>query len=83
MIAVQGTIEKITTENNNGREKKVVTLQMGRHNRLFVEFQGKLTEAIDGFQEGQRAEIKIRFNGKTSQLGRNYNNIIAKSIKSV
>lgn len=83
MIAVQGTIEKIKTENNNGREKKVVTLQMGRHNTLFIEFQGKQTEAIKNFREGQKAEITIRFNGKTSQLGRNYNNIIAKSIKSV
>lgn len=83
MIEIQGTIEHIKIENNNGRDKKVVTLQMGRSNTVFVEFQGKMSDELQEFQSGHKVQIRIRFNGKTSNLGRHYNNIVAKSIKSI
>lgn len=83
MIEISGTIEKIITESNNGRDKKVVTLQAGRNNILFVEFQGKMMDKLKPFEDGDRVEIRLRFNGKTSKLGRNYNNLIGKSIKII
>lgn len=83
MIELKGRIEKIETENNNGRDKKVVTLQLGRSNTVFVEFQGKMADAVNDFNEGQDVQVKIRFNGKVSNLNRKYNNIVGKSIKSI
>lgn len=83
MITIEGKIDKITTELNNGKEKKVITLKMGRHNTVFVEFQGRMMEWLDSYHEGDRVQMRIRFNGKVSSLGRKYNNIIAKSIKTV
>lgn len=83
MIQLNGTIQKITKENNNGKEKKVVTLQAGKHNTLFIEFQGNMIEKLEPFQKGSKIEVSIRFNGKESALGRKYNNIIAKTIKSI
>ncbi len=81
MLEVNGTIEEIVQENNNGHNKKVVTLQAGKNNTLFIEFQGRYMKYLDGFFEGQRVSVKIRFNGKISKLNRRYNNIVAKSIK--
>lgn len=83
MLELQGTIEEIVQENNNGHDKLVVTLQAGRNNKVFIEFQGKYRKLLDGYSEGQRVEIRVRFNGKVSKLGRRYNNIIAKSIQHI
>lgn len=83
MTTIEGTIETIETEHNHGKKKKVITLQMGRHNTVFVEFQGKMMDWLDSYSEGDRVSMRIRFNGKVSSLGRKYNNIIAKSIKTI
>lgn len=83
MLAIEGTIEAIVTENNNGKDKKVLTIQSGRNNTIYVEFQGKMMHTLNGYSEGQRVEVRVRFNGKTSKLGRRYNNIIGKSIKQL
>lgn len=83
MIEIEGLIVELATENNNGVDKKVVTLNAGRNNTLFVEFQGKMAQRLKGFNTGDRARIKIRFNGKVSKLGRRYNNLIAKEINRV
>lgn len=81
MIEIEGTIVEIANENNNGRDKKVMTLNAGRNNILFIEFQGRMTEEADKFKADQHVKIRIRFNGKVSKLGRRYNNLIAKSIQ--
>lgn len=83
MTTIEGKIEKIATEKTHLREKKVVTLKMGTCNTVFVEFQGKSISWLDSYNEGDRVQMRIRFNGKVSSLGRKYNNIIAKSIKTV
>lgn len=83
MTTIKGKIEKITTEHNYGKQKKVITLQMGRHNTVFVEFQGNMISWLDSYSEGDQVSVRVRFNGKVSNLGRKYNNIIAKSIKTI
>ena len=82
-LEIEGTIDDITTENNNGSEKKVITLKAGRSNTLFVEFQGNKVNLLDGFIKGDRVIIKPRYNGKVSKIGRKYNNIIGKTIKKL
>ena len=82
-MTIEGKIEKITTEQYNGKEKKIITLQMGPHNTVFVEFQGRMIEWLESYSEGDQVAMRIRFNGKTSALGRKYNNIIAKTIKTI
>lgn len=83
MIEVTGTIETIELENNNGQNKKIITLQAGRNNKLFIEFQGKMIYELDTYSVGNKVSIRVRFNGKISKLKRKYNNIIGKSIKSI
>ncbi|GLB52997.1 hypothetical protein NBRC110019_20370 [Neptunitalea chrysea] len=78
-MELSGKIDCITVENNNGNDKKVVTLVNGRE-ILFVEFQGKNIQLLDEYHTGDDVTVQVRFNGKVSGLGRKYNNIIAKRI---
>lgn len=80
-MEIEGIVEAINKENNNGHDKKVLTIAAGKNNTLFVEFQGKLMEKVRDVNPNDRVKVKIRFNGKVSQIGRRYNNIIGKSIK--
>lgn len=80
MLEINGSIAEIATENNNGRDKKVIEVHAGRNNVVFVEFQGKMMNKVNEFSNGDKVNIKFRFNGKVSKLGRRYNNIIGKSI---
>jgi len=79
-MEIEGRVEAIGNENNNGHEKKVITLATGKDNVLFVEFQGRNRGLVKDVSTGDRVRIKIRFNGKVSNLGRRYNNIIGKSL---
>ena len=83
MTELTGTIQTITQENNNGKDKKIVTLNAGRNNILFIEFQGKMMNVLENFRENQQVKIRLRFNGKISKLGRRYNNLIGKSINPI
>lgn len=79
-MEISGIIDCIAVENNNGNNKKVLTLSMGRE-VLFVEFQGKNITLLDDYQSGDDVIINARFNGKVSGLGRKYNNIIGRRIR--
>ncbi|GLB47824.1 hypothetical protein [Neptunitalea lumnitzerae] len=78
-MELTGKIDCIAVENNNGNDKKMLTLVNGRE-VLFVEFQGKNIHLLDTFEKGDEVSIQARFNGKISGLGRKYNNIIGKRI---
>ena len=83
MTEVRGTIQSVEAENNNGREKKVVTLAMGRSDKIFIEFQGRAGELVSSSMIDKNVSVRIVFNGKVSKLGRRYNNILGKSIKTL
>lgn len=83
MIKLTGTIEKIETQNNNGSDKKVVTLKLASNDTVFIEFQGSKSSLLDDFIEGHRAQISIKFKGKVSNLERMYNNIIGTHIEKI
>lgn len=83
MIKITGIIEKIESQNNNGSDKKVVTLKLESSDTVFIEFQGNKSSLLDDFIEGHKAQIKIKFNGKVSTLDRKYNNIIGTRIEKI
>lgn len=83
MTEIKGTVEAIEKENNNGHDKKILTVKVGRNNVVFVEFQGNKINILNNISAGQKVVIKFRFNGKISKMGRRYNNIIGKSIKTI
>lgn len=83
MINVTGIIENIETQNNNGSDKKVVTLKLGSSDTVFIEFQGNKSSILDDFSEGHKVQIKIKFIGKVSRLDRRYNNIIGTHIEKI
>lgn len=79
-MEISGIIDCIAVENNNGNDKKVVTLNMGKE-VLFVEFQGKNITLIEDYHQGDDVTVYVKFNGKVSGLGRKYNNIIGRRIR--
>lgn len=83
MIQLIGIIEKIETQNNNGSDKKVVTLKLESSDKAFVEFQGNRSSLLDDFSESHKVQINIKFKGKVSNLGRRYNNIIGTHIEKI
>lgn len=56
---------------------------MGAGELAFVEFQRKMAPVATIYKPGDRVSIKVKFNGKTSGLGKDYNNLVAKQIKSI
>lgn len=83
MTEIKGIAQAIEEVNDNDRLKKVLTLALGKRGLMFIEFQGRSRCEVDGLKCGQKVSVKIVFNGKTSRLGRRYNNIIGKSIKQI
>ena len=83
MKEVKGTILAVENEDHNGFEKKIITLGLGQRDMVFIEFRGHSSELVSNALIGKRVSVKIRFIGKESRLGRKYNNIIAKSIKTL
>lgn len=82
-MEIEGTVAAITKENNNGHTKKVLTLITHKTHVLFVEFQGKHMQKLEGVAQGDKVAITVYFNGKVSHLGRRYNNIIGRSIQKL
>lgn len=83
MIKITGIIENIEVVNNNGNDKKMLTLKLGSSDTVFIEFQGNKSSLLDGFSEGHKVQIKIKFTGKVSSLDRRYNNIIGTRIEQI
>lgn len=82
-MELTGIIKAIDLENNNGNDKKVVTLVVENNEICFVEFQNRNIKKLTSIEVGEIVSIIIKFNGKISRLGRKYNNLVAKSIRSL
>ena len=82
-MEITGVVEAINNENNNGHDKKELTIAAGKNNTLFVEFQGKTMEKVWDISPNDKVKVNIRFNGKVSKIGRRDNNIVGKSIKKI
>lgn len=82
-VEIIGTIKSIKEETFEGKVKKIVALSMGAGELAFVEFQRKMAPVATIYKPGDRVSIKVKFNGKTSGLGKDYNNLVAKQIKSI
>jgi hypothetical protein len=82
MIELKLNIDEITTENNNGNEKKILSGTYGESEKVFIEFQGKHQKKLKTFKQGDSVWVMFRFNGKVSKIGRRYNNLIGISIKN-
>jgi len=82
-LTFSGKILKIETVNNNGNDKKVVTIAGGSSNVGFFDFFGKYQELLNGLKKGDEVLIKFRLNGKVSKLGVKHNNNVGKSIKLI
>lgn len=83
MIELKGIIRTVVTENHDGHEKKVVTLQIGSRGVVFIQFQGRTKELVSSKDVDRKVTIKVNFNGKVSSFGSRFNNIIGKSIKTL
>lgn len=80
-MKLTGEIKAITTTmRGNGKEKKTVHLQTTQDGLVFVEFQGWRVKDLEGYHEGHNVSIDAYYNGKTSKLNVNYNNIIGTKI---
>lgn len=80
-MEIEGYVQAIAIENNNGHDKKVITVSTADDQVLFVEFQGKARKLVREIIPQDKVRIRFKFNGKVSKIGRKYNNIIGKSIK--
>lgn len=82
-MELNGTIKNIKEETFEGRVKKIVALSMDKGELAFIEFQRKMAPVANLYKPGDRVCIKVKFNGKTSGLGKDYNNIVAKNISKI
>jgi len=82
IMTITGTIESIEYRNNNGHEKKVVTILPDHHQRAFVEFRGCRIEELDSFKEYDNIEVDVAIKGTISKnTGIQYNNLVAYAVR--
>lgn len=77
MTTIKGTIESIEYRNNNGHEKKVITIVPDHRQRAFVEARGWNMDKISAAKEGDEIKVEVMLEGKIAKgSGVRYNNLV-------
>ncbi len=80
---VIGKIKNIVDEKDaNGYDKKTLCLT-GNSGTVFIDFRGVERLLLEDFKQNDLVAVSFKFNGKTSKIGKTYNNLIGTSIKKI
>lgn len=78
-----GKIADIITSQRNDKVKRIVKLALNNKQTAFFEFQGKLITKLKDLKKGDTVKVYFEFNGKQSQLGLCYNNLLGRKIHKI
>lgn len=82
MPLVIGKIESINEETTKSYIKKEIEL-VGREGKCFVEFRGVQRFLLKDFNVGDIVIVSFSLDGKTSKLGKNFDNLVGTSIEKI
>ncbi|MCB0448454.1 MAG: hypothetical protein KDD03_13285 [Gelidibacter sp.] len=83
MTILIGKIEAIEDKSFNKKVKNLLTLKSIDNQTAFIEFRGVLKNVIEKFRVGDQIEVALSFDGKKSNSGTHYNNLVAKSVHKI
>ncbi len=64
------------------KNKKTLCIT-GNSGTVFIDFRGIEQLLLEDFKQNDLVAVSFKFDGKTSKIGKNYNNLIGTSIKKI